>query len=55
MVKLNLFVYDMIVSTVNSEDSKKIINEFTKVSGEKVNLKIFVFLYAGKKELDIKI
>lgn len=45
----------MVVSRDNSEDSPKRINELIKVAGEKVNLKIIIFLYASKKQLEIKI
>ena len=44
----------MVASRDNSKDSPKRINEFIKVAGEKVNLKIILFLYASEKHLEIK-
>ena len=54
VVKLPLFVYDMILYIENPKDSTKklleLINEFSKVAGYKINIqKCVAFLYANNE------
>ena len=59
-VKLSLFAEDMILYIENAKDSTKklleLINEFSKVSGYKINIKkSAAFLYANNELREIKI